>query len=134
MIVVTPDVIAWLFFPGEHTQDAEHVLAKNPEWAAPVVWRQEMENILAGLVRAGELHVEDAFWVMEKSAQLMKDREYAVPPDLVLELAEGNALRAHDLAFVALARELGVTLVTGDRAVNAAFPADTMTMKEFWSR
>ena len=134
MIVVTPDVPAYLFLPGERTEDAEKVLTRDAAWSAPLVWRQEMEQILTRLVRAGSLPAEDAFWVMERTTLLFQDREYAVPPDRVFDLAGACLLRAHELEFVALARELGAPLVTSNRTLNAAFPADTVTLKEFWSR
>lgn len=37
MIVVDTNVLAYLLLTGEHTSEAEQVLAKDPVWAAPVL-------------------------------------------------------------------------------------------------
>lgn len=36
---------------GERTADAEAVLERDAEWAAPVLWRSEFRNALIQLVR-----------------------------------------------------------------------------------
>lgn len=45
MIVVDSNVLAYLYLPGEHTAAAERLLEREPEWAAPVLWRSEFRNI-----------------------------------------------------------------------------------------
>lgn len=51
MIVVDTNVLAYLYLPGEYTAAAEALLAHDPDWAAPVLWRSEFRNILAGYLR-----------------------------------------------------------------------------------
>ena len=41
-------MLAYLYLPSEHTAAAELLLEREPEWAAPVVWRSEFRNTLAG--------------------------------------------------------------------------------------
>ena len=48
MIVVDTNVLAYLYLPGEHSAIAEALLERDHEWAAPVLWRSEFRNILAG--------------------------------------------------------------------------------------
>ncbi len=48
MIVVDTNVLASLYLPGEHTTAAEILLTRGPNWAAPILWRSEFRNILAG--------------------------------------------------------------------------------------
>ena len=45
MIVVDSNVLAYLYLPGEHTAEAEALLVREPDWAAPVLWRSEFRNI-----------------------------------------------------------------------------------------
>jgi hypothetical protein len=51
MIVVDSSVIAYLYLPGEHTAAAEALLEQGADWAAPILWRSEFRNILAGYMR-----------------------------------------------------------------------------------
>ena len=47
MIVVDTNLISCLFLTGERSSQAEAALAKDTEWAAPLVWRSELRNVLA---------------------------------------------------------------------------------------
>lgn len=55
MIVVDTNVLAYLYLPGEYTAVAEVLLERDPDWAAPVLWRSEFRIILAGHIRRGSL-------------------------------------------------------------------------------
>jgi predicted nucleic acid-binding protein len=55
MIVVDSNVLAYLYLPGECTEAAEALLGNDPEWAAPILWRSEFRNILAGYLRRKSL-------------------------------------------------------------------------------
>ena len=39
MIVVSTDIVAALYLPGENTATAEAVLTHDPAWASPMLWR-----------------------------------------------------------------------------------------------
>jgi len=51
MIVVDTNVIAYLYLPTDYTRLAEQLLAKEPDWAAPLLWRSELRNVLALYLR-----------------------------------------------------------------------------------
>ena len=51
MIVVDSNVIAYLYLPGEYTSAAEALIERDSDWAAPLLWRSEFRNILAGYLR-----------------------------------------------------------------------------------
>lgn len=51
-MVVASNVLAYLYLPGEFTSAAEALLEKDADWAAPMLWRSEFRNILAGFFPA----------------------------------------------------------------------------------
>lgn len=60
MIVVDANVLAYLYLPGEYTAAAEALLLRDAEWAAPVLWRSELRNLLAGCMRRKALTFDQA--------------------------------------------------------------------------
>lgn len=131
MIVVDVNVVAYLLISGERTEEAEAVLRADPEWAAPLLWRSEWRNVLAGYVRRGALDVASAVARVEAGEALLRGREHLVHGRRVLELVAESSCSAYDCEYVALAETLGVPLVTADRAVLAAFPALAVAPAQF---
>lgn len=131
MIVVDTSLIGYLFLTSDRSEMAELTLKKDPEWAAPLLWRSEMRNVLAQYVRRSLLGLEDAQRIMDAAADLMRGREYQVASDSVLRLAAGSGCSAYDCEFVALAQDLGVALVTVDRQVLQDFPAIAIELETF---
>lgn len=122
MIVVDTNVLAYLYLPGEHTAAAEALLARQPDWAAPVLWRSELRNVLAGCLRRGLLTFEQASAIQLEAQVLMQGAEHEVDSRQVLQLAQRSGCSAYDCEFVALAQQLGVPLATMDGQVLRAFP------------
>jgi predicted nucleic acid-binding protein len=58
VIVVDSNVIAYLYLAGEHTAAAEALMQRDGKWAAPLLWRSEMRDILAGYLRRGTLSLD----------------------------------------------------------------------------
>ena len=122
MIVVDTNILAYLYLPGDFTARAEGLLENDPEWAAPVLWRSEFRNILAGYMRRKSLHYEVARNLLREAESLMAGAEYEVDSRRVLELVRDSDCSAYDCEFVALAMSLGVQLVTMDTKLLRAFP------------
>ena len=123
MIVADTNLLAYLFLGGSGTDAARDVFIRDPEWAAPFLWRSEFRSVLAQYLRKGELTISDALSVQRKAESLLLGREYLVRSDRVLRLVSDSNCSAYDCEFVALASQLRVPLVTSDRQVLAAFPA-----------
>ena len=123
MIVVDSNILAYLYLPGEYTPAAEALLEADPEWAAPVLWRSEFRNILAGYLRRESLTFQQAHNIQCEAEDLLKGAEYEIDSISVLELVRDSECSAYDCEFVALAMKLGVKLVTMDRKVLRAFPS-----------
>lgn len=122
MIVVDSNVLAYLYLPGEFTTAAEALLDRDPEWAAPVLWRSEFRNILAGYLRRGMLSFEQACALQAEAESLMEGCEYQLDSREVMQLVKDSDCSAYDCEFVALASRLGTQLLTMDKKVLKAFP------------
>ena len=122
MIVVDTNVVAYLYLSGERTADAEALLQRDADWAAPLLWRSELRNILAGCMRRGDLDLVTALNIQREAESLLQGGEHEVDSRSVLELARDSGCSAYDCEFVVLARTLGVKLVTQDAKVLKAFP------------
>ena len=71
MIVVDTNIVAYLLLPGEWTAAAESLWISDGEWAAPLLWRSEFRNILAGYMRRGLLTLEHAQEVQAAAENLL---------------------------------------------------------------
>lgn len=126
MIVVDTNVLAYLYLPTELTASAEALLAIDPHWAVPVLWRSEFRNILAGYLRRGSLSFEAVMALQAEAEELVAGTEHEVSSRAVLELVKDSDCSAYDCEFVALAKALGVRLVTADKKLLRAFPTVAM--------
>lgn len=131
MIVVDTNVVAYLYLGAERTEQAERALERDAAWAAPLLWRSEMRNVLATQVRSGGLDQGDALRIQDEAERLLADGEFTVASHEVLELAAGSGCSAYDCEFVALARDLDARLVTVDRQLLRAFPEVAVGLEEF---
>lgn len=131
MIVVDTNVIAYLIVGGAKTARARAAFLRDPDWVAPVLWRSEFRNVLAGYLRQGALSRADALALAAEAESVMEGTECVVESERVLGLVSGSSCSAYDCEFVALAEELGVPLVTSDRELLAAFPSVAVDVEEF---
>ena len=122
MIVVDSNVLAYLYLPGEHTAAAEALLEQDPDWAAPVLWRSEFRNILAGYLRRKALTFNQANSLQREAESLLEGAEFEVDSSSVLELVRDSECSAYDCEFVALAIQLDTWLVTMDKKLLRSFP------------
>ncbi|RMG55656.1 MAG: PIN domain-containing protein [Gammaproteobacteria bacterium] len=127
MIVADTNLIAYLAMPSPYTEAAERLLLREPEWVVPVLWRSEFRNVLALYLRKGLIRFELALEIQAEMESLFRGREYEVASQDVLALVNQSECSAYDCEFVALAKGLGVRLVTMDRKLAASFP-DTATL------
>ena len=68
---------------------------------------------------------------MNKAAYLMNENEYEIASLDILQLAESSRCSAYDCEFVALAKYLGVSLVTLDKKVLKAFPQYAISLENY---
>ena len=133
MIIADTNLIAYLLVDGPFTEEARAVYEKDPDWVAPSFWWSEFRNVLVLSLRRGVMSFTDALEIVEDADQLMggKDRDSA--SFRILRLAADSGCSAYDCEFVALAQDLGVTMVTADRALIEKFEPTVVSMKTFCS-
>ena len=51
MIVVDTNVIQYCWVRGQHTEVAQAVRQKDPDWHVPMLWRSEIRNVLTAYLR-----------------------------------------------------------------------------------
>jgi predicted nucleic acid-binding protein len=122
LIVIDTNVMAYRWLPGPRNADADALVQLDTEWAAPLLWRSEFRNVLAGYIRSGKLSVADAERAMRHASGSLLGGEHAVADEVVLGLVARSKCSAYDCEFVALAEALGTLLVTEDKALLNAFP------------
>lgn len=122
MIVVDTNILAYLYFPCEHTQKVEALLAKDPEWLAPTLWRSEFRNVLALYLRKNLLTFDQALEIQCEAEALLQNNEFIVTSLDVLQLVKKSECSAYDCEFVALAQYMNIQLITMDRKILKFFP------------
>ena len=131
MIVADASLIAFFSIASEQSALAEAIYARDPIWAAPLVWRSEYLNTLALLGQHRRLGPDTALLALRSAEEVVGDREYRVSSEKVLELAAQSKCGAYDCEYVALARDLNVPLVTADKPVLRAFPKIAVSLEKF---
>jgi predicted nucleic acid-binding protein len=132
MIVVDTNILAYLYLPGDLTQQAEALLVKDADWVTPTLWRSEFRNILAGFMRRGTLTFEQAYAIQREAEALLSGREYEMDSYDVLALVRKSDCSAYDCEFVALAVRLGIRLVTRDKKVLRGFLGEAVSLDAAW--
>lgn len=131
MIVADNTLISYFTIEGDHTETALEVRRKDPEWAAPLLWRSEFLNVLWLHVRQGEFGLDLAIEHIDLAEDLIGGRSYQVSPTEVLRLTIESGCTAYDTQYAALARQLGVPLLTYDEGVLEGFSETAIRPKDF---
>ena len=131
MIVVDTNVIGYLYLSSGQSLFAERALKIDSQWAAPLIWRSELRNVLALYMRKNIIKLEHAQRIMDSALELMRGREYEVSSFDVLSLASESGCSAYDCEFIVVANELNVALVTADKQLLQKFPETTISLSDF---
>lgn len=110
---------------------AYRVLRKDPDWAAPLLWRSEFRNVVSLYLRKEILELPVALQSIQEAEQLMEARACEVNSTQVLQFVVRSARSAYDCEFVALADDLEVPLVTFDKRICNEFPEFAVHPEQF---
>ena len=127
-IVVDTNVIAYFWLPGANTEAAVAVRQRTGDWYAPRLWRSEFRNVLARYLRARTVGLTQAKAVIRGAEAELADFERDVDSMQVMDLVAVSTCSAYDCEFVALAKSMGIALVTEDARIVRDFPDVAVTM------
>lgn len=131
MIVVDTNILVYLLIPDSGFDEAEKLLDKDSEWAAPLLWRSEFRNVLSVYFQKKLLTFDQLLQIQNTAEDLLIGHEYELSSPHILELVRQSTCSAYDCEFIALAKHLDVPLVTQDKKVLREFPNTAMNISQY---
>ena len=131
MIIVDANLIGALFLQSEQAPLASRIFERDPDWYAPLLWQSEMRSLITSYLRHKLITLDKATQIMDEAHALMVEHERYVSSNLVFELVSLSKCTSYDCEYVALAREMNLTLVTFDKQVVGAFPGIAVFPQNF---
>jgi predicted nucleic acid-binding protein len=131
VIVADTNLICYRWMASPIAGAASKAWQRDPEWIAPLLWRSEFRNALAGALRQRVITLDAALEIAALAEAQMEGHEFLVTSAAVLSLVARCPCSAYDCEFVALAQQQKVPLLTVDRQLLRAFPATTISLEKF---
>ena len=72
----------------------------DPDWAAPIFWRSEFRNLLAGYVMRKTLTFDKALKIQAEAEALLAGNKHEVDSRRVQELVRDSSCSAYDCEFI----------------------------------
>lgn len=133
MIVVDNDVLSYFWIDVETQRDvyARRVREIDPDWWAPPIWRAEFRSVLRRFMMNEGLALNHAITIMRRAEQDLGPRTVSVSSSAILSLVDQTHHSSYDCEYVALAQNLGLKLVSGDKRLVQKFPETAVLLEEF---
>jgi predicted nucleic acid-binding protein len=131
VIVVDTNVIAYLVIPGAQTEAALVAARRDRHWTAPALWRHELRNVLATLMRLRGLELRSALAAYQAADAMVMDATVEPTTEQCLLTARQGGVSAYDAEFVWVAGAVGAPLVTADVRLARAFPERAIALERF---
>ena len=122
MIVADSNLIASCVLESSATESARKLREIEGEWYVPRLWRYEVANILATMIKVRGLSVETATSVFAALSESLRPYEREPMAEDVFALVENYGISGYDAQFVALAQALNCDLYTQDKELLEKFP------------
>lgn len=129
MIAIDATVLADYFIGEPALRDAsQKLLAEDPDWIAPSLWRLELGNVLWKYVRFGKLTATVAGSFMAEADRLVLQTVDDIRAPEILELAIERHLTMCDASYVWIAQSRRLILRTRDFEVLQRCPEFALPM------
>jgi predicted nucleic acid-binding protein len=130
MLLVDTNVVAYLLIEGNHTEAAQQLRRRDPDWRSEAFLLVEFTNVLASSIATGRMTFGLAEDFLGKAVALFDGKLRSMPPASVLAAAVRHGVSAYDARFLALAEAIGLPIVTEDKKLRAAAPDLTQSLAE----
>jgi len=130
MLLVDTNVVAYLLIDGDHTEAAQDLRSRDPDWRSEAFMLIEFTNVLASSIANKRMTFRLAQDFLAKAAALFEGKLARIPHGSVLAMAARYRVSAYDARFLALADQLGSRLVTEDARLRTAAPTLTQSLAE----
>ncbi len=131
MIVADTNVISYLIIPGTgFHRSAVELFEFDKHWTAPISWQYEFLNILSLYLKKSIIDTKTCRILFGKSLEMIE----TVKPqnfDTTFHLIENSRLSVYDCAFIALAKEFRLPLLTEDKKILVEFPDIAFSMESY---
>ena len=123
MIVADSNLIASCVLESAATESARNLRTSDAEWYVPRLWRYEVANILATMIKVRGLSADTAATLLDSLSESLRPYEREPMTENVFALVEKYGITGYDAHFVALAQEMHCILYTQDKELLEKFPA-----------
>jgi predicted nucleic acid-binding protein len=130
MLLVDTNVVAYLLIEGDHTQAAQQLRRRDPDWRSEAFLLVEFTNVLASSVATKRMTLGLAKNSLGKAVALFDGKLRSMPPASVLAAAVRHRVSAYDARFLALAEAIGLPVVTEDKKLRDAAPNLTQSLAD----
>jgi len=130
MLLVDTNIIAPLYVRSAGSQAVAKLFARDAVWRTEPLALIELSNVLIAYERARYITAATARDCLNRAAPFLQPHLFRVSHQAALDAALRFRTTAYDARFLALARQLGVRLVTEDAKLRAAAPALTQSLAE----
>jgi len=131
MIIADTCLVVHLFNETELTEKAQEILAIDPEWILPTLWREEYANVLSKKARKEQKESSEVIEFLTFTINELKHCEHHVEIQKALQISIEKKISVYDAHFVALAERFESLLITEDQEVIKKRPAIAMRMEDF---
>lgn len=130
MLLVDTNVVAYLLIDGDHTEAAQELRRRDPDWRSEAFLLVEFTNVLASSIATRRMSNTLAEDILSEAITLLDGKLVRIAHASVLSIAVRYRVTAYDGCFLALAQQLDRPLVTEDAKLRAAVPKLTQSLAE----
>jgi predicted nucleic acid-binding protein len=131
MIVIDTNILAAIWIRSEKTQIARNCIVKDPDWIMPTLWQSEFISVLTQYFKVNHLNKKLFINLYNDASSILENRTMNAPIDTVFDCIQASTCSSYDCEFIALAKHIGVKLLTWDKKVLSAFPDIAIKPEDF---